>query len=175
MDRNNTYRFCPLCSGALAKRQIKEGEPERLVCSECGNVLYIDPKIAACTIIDIRGRIVMLKRAIPPSVGKWVIPGGFVDVGETVPAAAARETREEVGLDVHIGPLVGVYSYPESSVVIVVYEAEAQEGFPRAADEALAVDLFTPSEIPWNEIAFSSTADALKDYLKKHLPEMRSE
>jgi 8-oxo-dGTP diphosphatase len=170
MHRNDNYRFCPLCGGVLQKRQIKEGEPERLICSDCSYVFYLDPKIAACTIIDIDGRIVMLKRAIPPSVGKWVIPGGFVDVGETVPAAAAREAREEVALNVEIGPLVGVYSYPETSVVIIVYEAEAKEGLPRAADEALAVDLFTPFEIPWDDIAFSSTVDALKDYLAKHYP-----
>jgi 8-oxo-dGTP diphosphatase len=175
MHRNENYRFCPLCGGTLEKKQMKEGEPERLLCSECGYVFYIDPKIAACTIIDIDGRIVMLKRAIPPSVGKWVIPGGFVDVGETVPAAAAREAREEVGLEVTIGSLVGVYSYPETSVVIIVYEAEAKEGLPRAADEALAVDLFRPLEIPWDDIAFSSTVDALKDYLAKHDPETATE
>ncbi len=175
MHRSENYRFCPLCGGALEKKQMKEGEPERLLCSECGYVFYIDPKIAACVIIEIDGRIVMLKRAIPPSVGSWVIPGGFVDVGETVPAAAAREAREEVGLDVEIGSLVGVYSYPDSSVVVVVYEAEAKEGLPRAADEALAVDLFRHFEIPWDDIAFSSTVDALKDYLVKHHPETAPE
>jgi 8-oxo-dGTP diphosphatase len=175
MHRSEDYRFCPLCGGVLNKKKIKEGEPERLICSECRYVFYIDPKIAACTIIDIDGRIVMLKRAIPPSVGKWVIPGGFVDVGETVPAAAAREACEEVGLEVKIGALVGVYSYPESSVVIIVYEAEAKDGLLRAADEALAVDLFSPLEIPWDDIAFSSTVDALKDYLTKHYPETVTE
>ncbi|MEA3470863.1 MAG: NUDIX hydrolase [Thermodesulfobacteriota bacterium] len=175
MHRNENYRFCPLCGGALKKKQIKEGEPKRLICSGCSYVFYIDPKIAACTIINIDGKIVMLKRAIPPSVGKWVIPGGFVDVGETVPAAAAREAWEEVGLEVEIGSLIGVYSYPETSVVIIVYEAEAKEGLPRAADEALAVDLFRPFEIPWDDIAFSSTVDAIKDYLKKHYPETLAE
>jgi NADH pyrophosphatase NudC (nudix superfamily) len=112
MHRNKDYRFCPLCGGGLNKKRIKDGEPERLVCSGCDYVYYIDPKIAACTIIDIDGKIVMLKRGIRPSMGKWVIPGGFVDVGETVPDAAAREAWEEVRLKVEIGPLVGVYSYP---------------------------------------------------------------
>jgi 8-oxo-dGTP diphosphatase len=175
MHRNEDYRFCLLCGGALKKKQIKAGEPERLICSECSYVFYIEPKIAACTIIDIDGKIVMSKRAIPPSVGKWVIPGGFVDVGETVPVAAAREAWEEVRLKVTIGPLVGVYSYPDTSVIIIVYEAEAENGVPRAGDETLAVDLFSPSEIPWDDVAFSSTVDALKDYLAKHCPETATE
>jgi 8-oxo-dGTP diphosphatase len=167
MHRLETYRFCPQCGGQLELKQIKEGEPRRFVCSRCHYVFYLDPKIAACTITEISGRIVMLKRAIPPGVGLWVIPGGFVDVGETVVEAARRETLEEVGLKVEIGPLVGVYSYPKSSVVIVVYQATVLEGVPEALDESLDVGLFLPDDIPWLEIAFRSTEDALHDYLGK--------
>ncbi len=113
----------------------------------------------------------MLKRAIPPSFGMWVIPGGFVDAGETVPTAAVRETWEEVNLRVEIGELVGVYSYPGVSVIIVVYEGTVTGGVLKAADEALEVGVFTPSEIPWKDIAFLSTRDALNDYMRKHYPD----
>ncbi|MBN1665042.1 MAG: NUDIX hydrolase [Deltaproteobacteria bacterium] len=167
MHRIETYRFCPRCGGPLELKLIKAGEPQRLVCSQCGYVFYLDPKIAACTITEVAGRIVMLKRAIPPGVGLWVIPGGFVDVGETVEEAARRETWEEVGLKVDIGPLVGVYSYPGSSVAIVVYHAKLLEGVPEALDESLEVGLFLPEDIPWLEIAFRSSEDALQDYLEK--------
>lgn len=108
----------------------------------------------------------MLKRAIPPGVGLWVIPGGFVDVGETVREAAKRETFEEAGLQVEVGPLVGVYSYARSSVTIVVYESKVIGGVPKALDESLDVGLFLPEDIPWLDIAFQSTEDALRDYLE---------
>lgn len=170
MQRNSRYRNCPLCGGELAQKQVKEGERKRLVCTHCGFVFYIDPKIAACALIEIDGGIVLLKRGIPPAVGSWVLPGGFVDLGETVPEAAAREAREEVSLEVEIGALVGVYSYKESSVIVVVYEAAATGGKLQAADETLEVKLYSPREIPWDKIAFTSTRDALGDYLRRHYP-----
>jgi len=167
MHRLEIYRFCPKCGGALDLKLIKAGEPHRFVCSQCQYVFYIDPKIAACTISEMDGRIVMLKRGIPPGVGLWVVPGGFVDVGETVEAAAIRETWEEVGLKVEIRSLVGVYSYPKSSVAIVVYQTDILEGTPEALDESLEVGLFEPEDIPWLDIAFQSTEDSLRDYLEK--------
>jgi ADP-ribose pyrophosphatase YjhB (NUDIX family) len=166
MQRAQTYRYCPQCGGPLALASLKPGEPPRLRCGACHFVLYLDPKIAACTIIRVENRIVLLRRAIPPAYGRWVIPGGFVDVGEAVPHAAAREAWEEVRLRVAIGPLVGVYSYPQVTTVVVVYAAEVIGGRLQAADEALDARLFAPAEIPWQDLAFSSTRDALQDYLR---------
>ncbi|UCF93179.1 MAG: NUDIX hydrolase [Desulfobacterales bacterium] len=150
---------------------IKDGEPPRLVCAVCGFIFYLDPKVAACVIIEIENKIVLLKRAIEPSLGKWVIPGGYVDVGEPVTEAALRETWEEVRLRVAIGPLVGVYSYPEATAIVVVYKAFVQDGRMAPGDETLEVRLFALADIPWNQIAFKSTRDALQDYLRTHHPE----
>src|SRR6185295_1862466 len=96
----SSYRYCPRCAGNLQPRQLKDGEPERLTCDACGFVFYQDPKLAACTVFMLDGGVVLLKRSIEPSRGKWVFPGGFVDRGEPVPDAAVRETFEEVGLRV---------------------------------------------------------------------------
>ena len=172
MNQDNHYRFCPRCGGDLFQKHLKNGEPERLVCSKCDFIFFLDPKVAACVIIEIQNKIVLLKRGIPPQRGKWVIPGGFVDLGEPVTAAAIRETWEEVRLNVKINTLLGVYSYPQKPVVVIVYEASLIEGMLQAADEALEVQLFAPEDIPWKEIAFSSTRDALRDYFKKYYPDM---
>ncbi|MCG6907020.1 MAG: NUDIX hydrolase [Desulfobacteraceae bacterium] len=166
MERLTTYRYCPQCGGPLQLANLKPGEPQRLQCRACRFVFYLDPKIAACAIVRVAGRIVLLQRAIPPAYGRWVIPGGFVDAGEPVPQAAAREVWEEVRLRVAIGPLVGVYSYPQVTTVVVVYQAEVIGGQLQAADEALDARLFAPAEIPWQDLAFSSTRDALLDYLR---------
>lgn len=158
-------RFCPQCGGALARQRLKAIEPERLVCGSCAFIFYDDPKVAACTIPVIDGQIVLLKRGIEPSYGKWVFPGGFLDRGEPVEAAAIRETWEEVNLKVEITQLLNVYSYPGYPVVVIVYLAKVLGGQLQAMDEALEVRTFACDEIPWDEIAFQSTRDALKDYL----------
>jgi len=118
------YRYCPRCGGGLDKRIVKPSEPKRLVCQACSFIFYQDPKVVAGTVIMLDGGIVLLKRGVEPALGKWVFPGGYVDRGESVQDAAVRETREESQLEVRLGPLLNVYSYPHSPNVIVVYIAD---------------------------------------------------
>jgi ADP-ribose pyrophosphatase YjhB (NUDIX family) len=161
------FRFCPQCGGELQRQQFKPHEPHRRVCQACSFIFYDDPKVAACTIPVIDGKVVLLKRGIEPSYGKWVFPGGFLDRGEKVEAAAIRETWEEVNLKVEISRLLNVYSYPGYPVIVIVYLAEVIGGELQPMDEALEVRTFTPEEIPWEELAFMSTRDALRDYLTR--------
>jgi len=160
------YRFCPRCSGGLESRVIKANEPKRLVCQACSFIFYQDPKVVAGTLFTLGGGIVLLKRGVEPALGKWVFPGGYVDRGESVQDAAIRETKEESQVDVRLGPLLNVYSYPRSPNVIVVYTAEVVGGALAAADESVAAGIFAPEEVPWEELAFDSTRDALRDYIR---------
>ena len=163
------YRFCPRCGGALDHRVVKTNEPKRLVCQSCSFIFYQDPKVVAGTVFTVEGGIVLLKRSVEPSLGKWVFPGGYVDRGEPVHEAAVRETLEESCLEVKLGPLLNVYSYPCSANVIVVYTAEVIGGTLSAGDESLEAAAFPPSEIPWDALAFDSTREALNDYIRLYL------
>jgi 8-oxo-dGTP diphosphatase len=163
------YRFCPRCGGDLEKRVLKPAEPKRLVCLNCSFIFYQDPKVVAGTIFTLSGGIVLLKRGVEPAMGKWVFPGGYVDRGESVQEAAIRETKEESQMDVKLGRLLNVYSYPRSPSVIIVYAAEVVGGELAAGDESVEARVFAPEEIPWENLAFDSTKDALNDYIKLYL------
>jgi ADP-ribose pyrophosphatase YjhB (NUDIX family) len=165
-DHGGAFRFCPVCGGVLESRLIKAGDPARLVCVACEFVFYLDPKLAVGTIIrDDRNRVVLVKRAIEPGYGKWVFPGGYVDRGEEVQIAAIREAREETGLDVRIDRLVNIYSYSGRTPVIIVYAATMIGGCLGCDDEGLEASFFEPDQIPWDELAFRSTHEALREFL----------
>ncbi len=162
------FRFCPVCGQPLEPRVLKLGEPMRLVCTSavCGFVFYLDPKVAVGTIIRMPDdRIVLVKRAIEPGFGLWVFPGGYVDRGEDVRLAAVREAREEAGIEVRLGELVGIYSYAGSPPVVIVYRASWLGGELAVDDENSEIRAFTAADLPWNELAFRSTREALRDYL----------
>ncbi len=161
------YSFCPQCGGRLEKRLLKAGEPKRLVCTACGFVFYLDPKLAVISILPYRDGLVMVRRGIEPGYGGWVVPGGFVDVGETVENAVVRETREETNLRVQVVRLLNVYSYRHSRTVVIAFVTEYLSGELAPGDEELEARVFRPQKIPWELIPFSSTRDALRDYLQQ--------
>ena len=167
-DESNSYRFCLRCGRPAERRQLKAGEPARLVCTSCGFIYYLDPKIAVGTIVRTArdsNRLVLVRRAIEPGYGKWVFPGGYVDRGEELTAAAIREAREECGLIVGLDGLVNVYSYAGRTPIIVVYAATAIGGTLAHDEECLETAEFDTADIPWNDLAFQSTSEGLRDYL----------
>jgi NUDIX domain. len=157
--------YCFACGGKLEWRLVESEQRDRLVCTRCGRITYLDPKVAACTIPVIGGRVLLARRGIEPGLGLWVFPGGYVERGETVPQAAERETFEEVRLRVRATRPVGVYSYPDSVVVVVVYHCDVVGGEPAPGTETQEVRLFGRDEIPWDRLAFPSTRDALRDFV----------
>jgi 8-oxo-dGTP diphosphatase len=159
------YRFCPRCGAPLDSRVLRVGEPPRLVCQACAFVFFLDPKIATGVVFAFDGGILLVQRAIHPAYGKWVFPGGYVDRGETLEAAALREVREESGLTIRLTRLLGAYSFAGHPVILIAYTGEVTEGSLKIDDESLAVRSFPAAEIPWDELAFPSTRQALQDYL----------
>lgn len=107
------------------------------------------PKLMVDIVIpDGEGRVLLIRRGSDPFEGSWALPGGFVDVGETVEDAAVREAKEETGLDVELLRLIGVYSNPERDPrghnVSVAFLARA-EGDPSAASDAAEAAFLDPS------------------------------
>ena len=141
---------CAHC-GAITEERLVEGRL-RPVCTECGQVAYLDPKLAVAVLVAREGRILLGRRG--PGTrepGKWSFPAGFVERGERVEHAAAREAREETGLEVTVGPLIGLYSSDGEPVALAVYEATA-EGEPLAGDDLTDVGWFPIARLP--ELAF---------------------
>ena len=161
-------RFCNRCAAALVRRPV-EGKTLP-VCPQCGWVVYADPKVAAGAIIEADGRVLLLRRGIEPARGLWTFPGGYVDRGEPVPEAVAREAHEETGVRVAVGELLGVYSQRGEPVVLIVYRAQVTSGTPRRGPEALELRWVTPPQIPWDELAFPSTATALSEWCRGPTP-----
>ena len=129
-------------------------------------IFYQDPKVAVGTILQNEdNHILLLRRAIEPGYGKWVFPGGFVDRGEEVMVAAVREAREEAGLHVRLDRLLNVYSYAGRAPVIIVYVASIIGGTLVIDDESTEARFFPPDDIPWDELAFRSTLEALREFL----------
>jgi ADP-ribose pyrophosphatase YjhB (NUDIX family) len=170
-DTTPPYRFCPVCGSGLEPRVLKTTEPKRLVCTSpgCAFIFYLDPKIAVGTIIRMPDdRILLVRRAIEPGYGKWVFPGGYVDRGEEIQMAAIREAREEAGVEVRLDHLVNIYSYAGRTPIIIVYAATWTMGELATDDEGLEARAFDVGSLPWDDLAFRSTREALRDYLGGH-------
>ncbi len=169
-DHDPVFRHCPVCGGRLgAGREIPEvlDAARHPACQACGFVFYQNPKVAVSVICSMDGGILLLKRGIVPAYGKWTFPGGFVDRGERAVDAAVRETKEECNLEVRVGPVLNVYSYTGMPTIIVVYTAQVVGGSLEARDEMLEARVFRPHAIPWDDLAFPSTVESLRDYLQR--------
>ncbi|HEY6417864.1 MAG TPA: NUDIX hydrolase [Candidatus Binataceae bacterium] len=160
-------RFCALCGAEMRSRVVLPDRKRRQVCSRCGFVYFPAPRlVAGCVIVDeAAGAVLLIKRGLEPSLGKWTFPGGFVEADESAADAALRETVEEVGMHVRLGPVLGVYSDLENAVsTVVTFLATPGAEAPTTSDEAPDVRYFARDAIPWDQLAFRSTIAALTDW-----------
>jgi len=158
-------RFCPECGGHLVE-QPRDGGRVRPVCERCGYVLYVNPTVAAGVLAERDDKVVLVRRAVDPGKGKWGLPAGYLEGDETAEQGAARECREETGLEVTITDLVDVYSFGVESArtgVLIVYAARVIGGTLLAGDDASEARFFGPLELP-DDIAFSTHRRALADW-----------
>ena len=150
-------RFCASCASSLETRDVA-GVP-RPVCPNCGRTVFYDPKVAAVCVIARDGKVLMIRRATDLGYGLWSMPGGFVDRGEVVEQAAAREAWEETGLEAEVTGLIGVFSIPGDPVIVVAFSARETGGVLAPGPEALETGFFDPGAPP--ELAFSRDTEIL--------------
>jgi ADP-ribose pyrophosphatase YjhB (NUDIX family) len=144
-------------------RAIPEGDDrERLVCGDCGFVLYDNPKIVVGSVVRWDDKILMCRRAINPRRGFWTLPAGYLELNESTQAGAAREAWEEARAKIAIETLLAIYDIPRISQVQLIYRARLLDEAVAAGAESLEVRLFDWDEIPWADLAFPSNRWALQ-------------
>lgn len=159
-------KFCPRCGGKL-HQELSAGRL-RPVCHECGLVFYTNIKVGAGVLVERGGQVLLIRRAIPPGLGQWCLPSGFVEDDESPEEAAIRECQEETGLEVVLKGLLGVYHYRHNSRgsgVLILYGADIQRGELVAGDDAIEVGFFSPENLP--PIAFRTHRQALEEWLQR--------
>ncbi len=124
----------------------------RWQCQSCGYVQYENPVPGVGVLIENDDKLVLVQRDRPPRAGEWALPAGFIEADESVEQAALREALEETGLRLELVELFGVYSFPEGpprSGLIIFYRAHPLNiGELHAGDDARAVGLFAPEQLP---------------------------
>ena len=138
----------------------------RYVCDACGAVHYQNPRLVVGCVPEHDGQILLCRRAIEPRRGFWTVPAGFMENGETLQQAAARESREEALVEVEIGSLLAIVHVLHAHQVHVFFRATMSTPEHGAGDESLETALVRPEEIPWDDLAFPSTEFSLRRYLE---------
>ena len=146
--------YCSTCAGRL-RREVPPGdERARDVCTACGTVHYVNPKVVVGSVCTYQGRLLLCRRAIEPRRGYWTIPAGFMELGETAEAGAAREAWEEARARIAIEGLLAAYSVPRIEQVQLLFKARLLDDRVAAGPESEAVALVGWDAIPWADLAF---------------------
>jgi len=139
---------------------------ERIVCASCGHIFYHNPKIVTGCILEWQQRILLCRRAIEPKANFWTVPAGFLENGEAVIAAAAREAQEEACAESDDLILHSFYNLIHVHQVYILYRGTLKDGHFGIGQESNDAMLCPEDEIPWNTIAFPVISEALKLYFE---------
>jgi ADP-ribose pyrophosphatase YjhB (NUDIX family) len=158
--------FCSNCAARVVLRIPDGDNVPRYVCEACGTVHYQNPKLVVGCVPEYEDKLILCRRAIEPRRGYWTVPAGFMENGETLQQAAARESLEEALIDVEVGSLLTVVHVLYAHQVHVFFRGRMRSASYGSGIESLEVELVRPEDIPWTEIAFPSTEYTLRRYLE---------
>ena len=161
-------KHCRLCGTAVVYRLPDDGDTkERAVCPACSNVHYENPLNVVGTVPvwgDDGEKVLLCLRNIEPRRGKWTLPAGFMEMGETTAEGAARETVEEAGAQFEMQDLFAIMNVVRVGQVHIFYRAKLLSTTFDPGHETIEARLFSESEIPWDEIAFRTVRETLERY-----------
>jgi ADP-ribose pyrophosphatase YjhB (NUDIX family) len=159
--------FCNHCGSNELELRIPEGDNrQRVVCTSCHTIHYVNPKIVVGCLAVWKDQVLLCRRAIEPRLGYWNVPAGYLENGETAETGAMREMEEEAAAKVDIRGVLAVYSLPHVNQIYIHFLADLREGKYGVGIESLESKLFCEADIPWQELAFTSSAFALKKYFE---------
>ena len=159
-------KFCGQCGASVTLKVPVDDNRQRHVCDACETIHYINPKVIVGCLPTVGDKILLCKRAIEPRYGKWTLPAGFMENGETSADGAARETWEEAAAKAVNLVLYRIFDVPHISQVYLFYRCGIENDEFGVGPESLESALFSEEEIPWDELAFPTVRELLKEFLK---------
>lgn len=159
-------KFCSVCGTALTRRVPPDDNRMRDVCEHCGAVHYQNPRNVVGVVPIFGDRVLLCKRAIEPRFGKWTLPAGFMELGETTAQGAMRETQEEAGAQIELGPLYTIIDVPQAEQVHFFYLAKVTSEALYPGPESSDAAFFRVEDIPWGELSFRTVSTTLRHYVE---------
>jgi len=161
-----SIRHCRACGAPTTYREPPDDNRERAVCSACGTIHYENPLNVVGTVPVFEGKVLLCLRNIEPRKGFWTLPAGFMELNESTGQGAVRETVEEAGAKIVLGPLFTLLNVPHVGQVHLYYRAEMTSAALDPGPETIEARLFDEAEIPWNELAFKTVKVTLEHFFE---------
>ncbi len=158
--------FCSVCGHAIVLRVPDGDNRDRACCDACGAIHYVNPKMVVGTVSVWGEQVLLCRRAIEPRRGYWTLPAGFLEAGETAAAGATRETDEEAGARIELGPLFTMFDVVHVHQIHLFYRARLLDTDFDPGEESLEVQLFDEADIPWDELAFRTVSATLERFFE---------
>jgi len=159
-------KYCSKCGNSVSYTDVPGEYIKRYVCNTCQFIHYTNPKLVVGALIYHGKQVLLCKRAIEPRYGFWNLPAGYLEDGERTEEGAIRETWEEAGAKINIEGVLAIYNLPQANQVYIHFIASLADTVFTNGEESLETKLFSKEDIPWKEIAFSSSAFALNRFFE---------
>jgi ADP-ribose pyrophosphatase YjhB (NUDIX family) len=159
-----SIKHCRACGGEVQYRVPADDNRDRAICTVCETIHYENPINVVGTVPVWGEQVLLCKRNIEPRYGLWTLPAGFLELGETTAQGALRETDEEAGAQIDLGPLFTMLNVVRAGQLHLFYLATMRNAALAPGPETIEARLFHEHEVPWEQIAFRTVRETLKHF-----------